>query len=146
MEQVITGFYDTYNPFMITSPFPSVDSDYTVDDIDIGYRVSYKEGTSSVVTRMTKTFAIIDTTVNATDFDSVIKPAFGTTEQGYVMSGYNGYYKPKTGAGTTLLDGTIDHQVVDGLRVPKKLHFDSSVDGVKNQTELVFADYIIKKR
>jgi hypothetical protein len=146
MEQVITGFYDTYSPFMITSPFPAVDGDYTVEDIDIGYRVTYKEGASSVLTRMTKTFAIIDTTVNAADFDSVIKPAFSTTEQGYVMSGYNGYYKPKTGPGTTLLDGTLEQQMVDGLRMMKKLHFDSSVDGVKNQTEVVFTDYIIKKK
>jgi len=147
MDQVITGFYDTYSPFMLTSPFPTVESEYTVEDIDIGYRVAYKENvTTSVVTRMTKTFAIIDTTVNAPDFDSVIKPVFTTTEQGYVMTGYNGYYKPKTGPGTTLLDGTMEQQMVDGLRMMKKLHFDSSVDGVKNQTEVVFADYIIKKK
>jgi len=147
MEQVITGFYDTYSPFVVTSPFPEVESEYTVEDIDIGYRVSYKEGTStSVVTRMTKTFAIIDSVVNAADFDSVIKPVFTTTEQGYVMTAYNGYYKPKTGPGTTLLDCTMEQQMVDGLRMMKKLHFDSSVDGAKNQTELTFADYVIKKK
>lgn len=147
MDQVLTGFYDTYSPFMVTSPFPAVEGEYTVEDIDIGYRVSYKENvTTSVVTRMTKTFAIIDTTVVTPEFDSVIKPTFTTTEQGYVMTGYNGYYKPKTGPGTVLLDGTMEQQMVDGLRMMKKLRFDSSVDGVKNQTEVVFADYIVKKK
>jgi hypothetical protein len=146
MEQVVGGFFATYRPFMILSPFPEVDSEYTLEDFENGYRLIYKEGTSSVITRLTKTFAIIDLPVNAVEFDSVIRPTFSTTADGYVMSGYEAYYKPKTGTGVTLLTGTIDHEVVDGFRLPKRLHFDSSVDGVANKTEILFTGYLVKKR
>jgi hypothetical protein len=148
MDQVITGFMDTYKPFMVGSPFPAVDSDYVLEDFNNGYRLTYKEGaTTQVITLMSKTFVIAETIVHATDFDSSIKPSFLTTADGYVLAGYDGDYKPtKTATGVVKLMGTLEHRTVEGLRLPYKLYFDSSVDGAPNSTELTFTDYTIKKR
>ena len=147
MNQFVEGFYQTYSPFMVESPFPPVESEYTVDTIDIGYRVSYmEEGKASIVTRMTKTFAIVETVITTPEFDSVIKPTFVTTEQGYVLSAYSGYYKRKTDKDATLVDAKIEHRLMEGFRLPSKLVFDSSIGSAPNKTEVVFSNYIVKRR
>ena len=147
IDQVISGFTDTYSPFMVTSPFPAIDSDYVLEDFDNGYRLTYKEGTSQIITMMTKTLVITETIVHATDFDSSIRPSFLTTADGYVLAGYDGDYKPtKTTTGVVKLSGTLEHRMVEGLRLPSRLYFDSSVDGAPNSTELTFTEYTIKKR
>lgn len=148
MDQVITGFMDTYKPLMIGSPFPEVASAYTVEDFNNGYRVSYKEdATTQVITLMTKAFIITETVVHAKDFDSTIKPTFLATADGYVLAGYDGDYVPTMAkTGVVKLIGTVEHSFVNGLRMPKKLHFDSTVDGVPNATELTFTDYTIQKK
>ena len=109
--------------------------------------LTYKEGTSQIITMMTKTLVITETIVHATDFDSSIRPSFLTTADGYVLAGYDGEYKPtKTTTGVVKLSGNLEHRMVEGLRLPSRLYFDSSVDGAPNSTELTFTDYTIKKR
>ena len=148
MDQVITGFMDTYKPFMVGSPFPEIQSDYLIEDFNNGYRLSYKEDANTqVITLMTKTFVITETVVHAADFDSTIKPTFLATADGYVLAGYDGDYVPsKTKTGAVKLIGALEHSFVNGLRMPKKLAFDSTVDGVPNATELTFTEYTIKKK
>ncbi len=148
MDQVITGFMDTYKPFMVSSPFPEIDSTYTLEDFNNGYRLSYKEdATTQVITLMTKAFIITETVVHAKDFDSTIKPTFLATADGYVLAGYDGEYIPTaTKTGVVKLIATMEHSFVNGLRLPKKLAFDSTVDGVPNATELTFTDYTIRKK
>jgi nicotinic acid phosphoribosyltransferase len=85
--------------------------------------------------------------VHAKDFDSTIKPTFLATGDGYVLAAYDGDYIPTmTKTGVVKLVGTMEHSFVNGLRLPKKLAFDSTVDGVPNATELAFTDYTIKKK
>jgi hypothetical protein len=132
---------------MMTSPFPAEDSEYTLEDSNNGYRLTYKEGQSQVITLMTRTFVITDTTVHGSDFDSTIRPTFMTTVDGYVLAAYDGDYLPtQSKTGVVKLSGSMEHSLVDGLRLVKKLAFDSRVDGVPNQTELTFTDYTIRKR
>src|SRR5262245_54208361 len=148
MDQVIEGFFQTYTPFMITSPFPSIDGDYRVDDIENGYVVAWKEDrdTTSITTRITRTFAITDMVINSTEFDALIKPTFSTSTDGYVLAAYNGFFKPKAGNGTVLIDCSIEHQLVDGFRLVRKLTFSSSVDGSPNKTEIAFSNYSVKRK
>ena len=148
MDDIIAGFYQTYTPFMITSPFPAIDSQYQVDDTENGYFVTWKEDrdTTSVSTRMTRTLAITDMVINSKDFDALIKPTFSTGSDGYVLSAYNGYYKPKAGGGTVLIDVAIEHQLVEGFRLVKKLAFSSAVDGAPSKTEIAFSNYSIKRK
>jgi hypothetical protein len=149
MDQMITGFYQTYTPYMMTSPFPSEDSVMTVDPTDVGYRVQWKESNSAtaVIVRLTRTFAMVDMTVNAKDFDAVIRPTFETTVDGYVLNAYKGSYESKTGPkNLTLVDARIEHTVVDGIRVPSLLFFAASVNGDATKTELKFTNHFITKR
>jgi hypothetical protein len=147
MDQAISGFMDTYQLFMVTSPFPAVNGDYVVEDAPYGYRLTYKDGNSDVVTRMSKSFAIIEMIVNAPDFDSSIRPSFTTTDGLFVLANYDGEYRPtKTKTGVVKLSAQIEHTVVDSLRLPRKVAIRSSIDEAPAQTNLTYSDYTIKKR
>jgi hypothetical protein len=147
MDQAISGFMDTYQMFMVTLPFPAVNGDYVVEDAPYGYRLTYKDGNSDIVTRMTKSFAITEMIVSAADFDSSIRPSFATTDGLLVLGSYDGEYRPtKTKTGVVKLSTQIEHTVVDGLRLPRKVAIKSSIDDAPNSTELTFTEYTIKKR
>ena len=76
-----------------------------------------------------------------------VQPTFLATGDGYVLAGYDGDYVPTaTKTGVVKLIGTMEHSFVNGLRLPKKLAFDSTVDGVPNATKLTFTDYTVKKK
>jgi hypothetical protein len=148
IDQVLTGFMDTYKPFMVGSPFPGVSADYVLEDADNGYRLSYKEdATTDIVTRMTKTFAIIETKIHTPEWDSTVRPTFMTTPEGYVLAGYDGDYVPANGAkGVVKLNGKIEHGEVEGLQLPVRLTFSSATDGTPMRAELTFTEYTVKKK
>jgi len=147
MDQAITGFMDTYKLFMVTSPFPETNSAYTLEDASYGYRLTYKDGNSDVTTRMTKDYEILEMIVNSPEFDSSVRPSYVKMNNQFVMNGYEGDYRPaKTKTGVVKLAATIDHTVVDGIRLPSRLHIKSSIDDMGSESELNFSDYIVKKK
>ncbi len=146
MDQAMGGFFATWSLFMLNSPFPEVDSDYRLEDLGGGYRLSYKEGTTEVVTSFNKGLAITEIHVAAPDFDSTIKPQFTKTAGAYVLSGYEGDYRPASGPGVAHLKVLIDYQEVSGLQVVRTLFLDSVLDGKGTKMEIAFNDYQVKSR
>ena len=146
MEQSMSGFFDSWSPFMLTSPFPEVASDYRLDEVDNQYRLSYKEGTAAVVTTMSKKDLVISAiSVESPEFKSVIKPQFTKSEQGLVLNGYQANYQGAGGGATVQLNVQIENQPVNGLQLPRKLNLSGSYQGSPFEMELVFSDYQLKK-
>ena len=145
MEQAVSGLFATWSVFMLTSPFPEVESDYKLEEAAGEYRLSYKEGETDITTLMTKDLAITEITVQTSAFSSSIKPTLIKTQHGFVLSGYEGNYEPKSGPGTTHMNAQFDYQDVNGLQLPHKVNLDAVYDGTPNQMELVFADYQVKQ-
>jgi len=144
MEQAVSGLFATWSVFMLTSPFPEVESDYKLEETAGEYRLSYKDGEADVTTRMTKELVITEITVQTSAFSSSIKPTLIKTQQGLVLSSYEGNYEPKSGPGTTHINAQFDYQDVNGLQLPHKVNLDAVYDGTPNQMELTFADYQVK--
>ena len=65
MDQAINGIFATWSLFMLNSPFPLPDSDYKLEDLGTQYRLSYKDGSSDVVTMMGKDLIITDIKVTS---------------------------------------------------------------------------------
>ena len=76
MEQLTTGFFDTWKVFMLNPPLPAADSTYDLQAAGALYRLSYKEGDADIKTTMSKDFAVTDLTVTGADFTSSIRPRF----------------------------------------------------------------------
>ncbi|HXZ27419.1 MAG TPA: hypothetical protein VEG08_05395 [Terriglobales bacterium] len=128
-EQAISGFFDTWSPFMLTSPFPAVDSEYQLDDQGGEWSLSYKEGTSDVVTTMGKDLVIHELRIISPEFRSSIRPQFLTSREGLLLAGYQADYQGKTPEDATALTVKIDYQEVNGLPLPRTLDVSGSQAG-----------------
>jgi hypothetical protein len=141
MDQAITGFFTTWSVFMLSPPFPPVDSKYELEDLGTQYRISYKDGESDVVTTMGKDMIITEVKVNSKDFTSSVRPQLTRTAKGFVLSGYTADYKPTSGPGAVKLDLKIQNQAFSGLQLPANLVLDSVLDGEPTHMELAFSDH-----
>lgn len=144
MDQAINGFFTTWSLFMLNSPFPAADSNYTLENLGTQYRLSYKDGGADVVTMMGKNLIITDIKVNSTEFASSVRPRFVHTAKGFVLTGYEADYKPASGPGVVKLSLKIDHQPVSGLQLPVALVLDSVMDGAPTHMELAFSEHEVK--
>lgn len=144
MDQAINGFFTTWEPFMLNSPFPSSNGNYTLEDLGTQYRLSYKDGSSDVITMMGKNLIITDIKVNSADFASSVRPQFVHTAKGFVLTGYEADYKPKSGPGVVKLTLKIEHEPVSGLQLPVNLVLDSVMDGTPTHMELAFSGHEVK--
>lgn len=139
MEQMVSGFFDTWSPFMITSPLPDPDGDYQLEEQGEQWTVSYKEGTADVVTTMGKNFAIRELKVSTPEFLSAIRPQFTRSNQGFLLAGYVADYRGKAPSETTHLEVRISYQVVNGLQLPQVLNLSGSYGGSPFQVEVAFS-------
>jgi hypothetical protein len=144
IDQAVSGFFATWSLFMLTSPFPEVDSLYQVDEQGSQYRLSYKDGSSDVVTLLGKDMAIQEVKVTSPQFTSVVRPHITKTATGFVLAGYDADYTPTNGPGVVHLDVKISHEVIQGLQLPVSLIADSTLDGTPTHMELAFSEYQVK--
>jgi hypothetical protein len=144
MDQAVSGFFETWSMFMLTSPFPETNSDYQVEDLGTEYRLSYKDGSADVVTIMNKDLMITELQVTSPEFFSSIRPQLSRRGGGFILDGYDADYRPTSGQGVVKLNVKLDYQDVNGLQLPRRLNMDSVYDGNPNQMELVFSDYQVK--
>lgn len=146
MDQALSGFFATWNLFMLTSPFPAVESEYQLQDAGGQFLITYNEDGASVSTTMAKDLRITAIKVVSSEFTSVVRPRFVSNDRGFVLTGYAGDYVPVKGPGKVTLDAEVEYQEVNGLQVPRKLRLASSLDGVPNLMELSFLQSEVKVR
>ena len=144
MDQAVSGFFATWSMFMLNTPFPSAGTEYQLEDLGRQYRLSYKEGSSDVVTLMSKDLIISEVKVTSPEFISSVRPQFIRTAKGLVLSGYAADYQPTSGPGVVKLDVKLEHQPVSGLQLPVNLIADSVLDGAPTHIELAFSDRQVK--
>lgn len=139
MEQMITGFFDTWSPFMITSPFPDADSAYELADRSDGWILSYKDGASNVETTMGKDLLIRELKVNAPQFSSSLRPQFARSPQGFMLSGYDADYRGQSLGDNTRAQVGIAYQMVNGFQLPQKLNVSGTYRETSFKVEVVFS-------
>ena len=145
MDQAVSGFFETWSMFMLTSPFPETNSEYQLEDLGAEYRLSYKDGSSDVVTMMNKDLMITEVKVTSPEFFSSIRPQLSRRVGGFILDGYDADYRPTSGPGVVKLNVKLDYQDVNGLQLPRRLNMDSVYDGTPNQMELVFSYYKVQR-
>jgi len=140
MEQMVSGFFDTWYPFMIISPFPNDGSDYDLAEQGDLWSLSYKDGPSAhVVTTMTKGLLIRELKVNTPQFSSSIRPQFTESAKGMLLTGYQADYFGQSPSETTHLKVDIAYQTVNGFQLPQKLNLGGSYGGSPFQVEVTFS-------
>lgn len=147
MEQMTSGFFDTWKLFMISPPFPAVESEYQLDNSGTQYRLSYTEGSNTrVVTTMDPDFSINQLKVTTPEFNSAIWPKFTRTAKGFMFTSYEATYFGSKPGETTQLKVAIGYQEVSGLQLVRSLDLQGSYGGSPFSVQLTFSDCTVKKR
>jgi hypothetical protein len=146
MEQMTSGFFDTWKLFMISPPFPNVESEYQLENLGPQYRLSYKEDNADVVTTMDTDFSINQLKVTTPEFNSAIWPKFTRTPKGLLFTSYEATYFSNKPGETTQLKVAIGYQEVSGLELVQKLDLRGSYGGSPLSVQLSFSDCTVKKQ
>jgi len=146
MEEMLTGFFQTWNTFMLTSPFPAPEDTYQLQDLGSAYRLSYKDGDADVLTNMSKDFVIGDLKVTTREFTSSIRPQYAKNPKGLILTGYDADYQSSKPEERTVLKVAVGYQPVVGFQLPRTLKLSGSYGGDAFGIEVAFADCSATKR
>ena len=128
MEQTVSGFFETWTPFVLTPPIPGAAAEMTKTH---GlWLVDYKEtGGTQIGLVMREDYTIESTRILTATFASVIQPQFIKTPKGMLLTAVQGSFRKLSGdAPSVSLQLRIEHQGVSGFMLPKRLHV-MSYDG-----------------
>lgn len=145
MEQTLTGFFQTWAPFMVNTPFPPAGTSARVEDIGSHYLVDWEEtGDVKVHLKMDRTFTITEMNVKIPAFDSTIRPTFERQPGGLVLTGYDAEYQST--ASSMRLKTQIRNTAIQELPLPVGL--DLSVwmgEGARQQILMTFSEMKLEK-
>jgi len=140
VEQILTGFLQTWSVFVISPPLPSIDSEYELQDLGEKFRLSYREGQADIVTSMSHDFAIDELKATTPEFEGSVRPKLSRNKEGFLLGGWEATYKAASGAPQQLAV-KIEYGNVEGFRLPTTVEVVTSLD-----IHLTFADYQVKRR
>jgi hypothetical protein len=147
MEQMTSGFFDTWTMFVLSPPFPGLASEYRLEAVGPQYRLSYREQPAAdVVTTMDRDFAISDLSVTTPEFFSTIQPSFTKTRKGLLLSGYEAHYQSKKAEETTNLKVRIGYQEVERVQMLSTLDLSGTYGGASFAVQLTFSDCQVTKK
>lgn len=146
MEQMTTGFFQTWSVFVVNPPLPEPDTEIELEKAAAEYRIRYNEGATKVGVNMGKDYAVSSVKATTADFDSVIRPHFAKSGKGFLMSSYEAQYEGTGGKDKTELQVALDYQDVSGMKLPQKLNLKGSYNGTPFQVEVAFSDCTASKQ
>ncbi len=121
MEQTVSGFFETWTPFVLTTPIPGANAEVT--QTHGLWIVDYKEGATQIGLVMREDYTIESTRILTATFASVIHPQFTRSPKGVLLTAVQGSFrKLASGAAPVSLQLQIEYQDVSGFQLPKRLH------------------------
>jgi hypothetical protein len=147
MEQLVSGFFQTWSTFVIYPALPLSGMNYKLQDVGTEYHLSYKDGPdASVATTLAKNFLITNMLVSTNEFVSTIRPQFRAVDKGFLLSGYDASYIGTSGENKTELDVAIDYQQVNDLQFPQKVALKGSYQNSPFDIGITFANCRANRR
>lgn len=138
MEQMTTGFFQTWCAFMVTPPLPSATTPFHLDQMGAWYTLTYQDGAAKVETTLGKDFAVSAMKVVTKDFNSTITPTFSRGPKGFVLVGYQATYRTTTASEATDLKVLIQNQDADGFTLPSKMDLRGTYGSIPFHVEVSF--------
>jgi hypothetical protein len=121
MEQTLVGFFDTWSPFVMTSPLPPPTATVTLLEQQGQWSFSYKEGTTDISAVLGEDYAIQAMRIGTPQMASLIQPVFTKSPRGFLLSALQGQYRQLPSGPVALLQMRIDYQAVAGFQLPKTI-------------------------
>jgi len=118
-EQIVTGFFQTWSGFVVTSLFPPPGSDYALDEADNKYRLSEKDASDSVLIVMNHDLLIELLQVETPKVNGTVtmSPHFKSSPDGLMLVGYSADID--SAGQKQHIDLKNDYQQVGGFQIPR---------------------------
>lgn len=124
IEQMWTGFFQSWNGLYGADVITMVDSTTTVDRTENGYHAFSREGGKLAEETFGGDFTLLSLHVSTPEADTVLTPKFQNTPQGRLVKGWSSTVKqPPTAPGMTL-NMTVQYATVNGFQIPSEVLMD----------------------
>ena len=136
VQRLVTGFFNTWRIFVLHSPFP--ETDIQVENPGSQYKLSHTTQAGKVTIAMNNDLVITEWSVVGSTVKRTVKPQWQKTDEGLLLTGYNGTFEPLGDGIKTILDFKIEYQDVSGMKVPYKVRLGGTHGSEPVEAELVF--------
>jgi len=143
-EQTLTGFFDAWGPFVMTSPIPPPTAEVT--EAHGLWIVDYKEGQTAVSLVMRNDYTIDTTRIVSSTHSSVIQPQFVKSPKGLLLTAMQGQFRQLPAGPTVSLQLRVEYQDVTGFLLPKHLYVSSHNGRAVSQMDLTFGTCQAQRR
>lgn len=137
VQRLVTGFFNTWRIFVVTSPFPETEN-LKVEKSRRQYRLSYITQSGEITITTTGDLLIKEWNLSGPTVKRTVKPQFQKTADGYLLTGYQGVFEPVGEGIKTTLDFHIEYQDFNGMKIPQKVRFNGMHGSEPVEAELVF--------
>jgi hypothetical protein len=145
MEQLLTGFFQTWSGFMFNSILPDPDSKYHLEDLGGKYDLTFGDDATSFAIALNHDLAIEELKETSPQLDATLHPQWSPSSKGLVLTGNQAKYQAaKSDSGE--LTVKVEYQEVEGLSLPSIVVATIPFAADHVSIQLVFRDYQIKKR
>jgi len=147
MDQMLTGFFQTWHPFMLQTPFSSPGKALNFEELGGKIRVRWvEEETTKVDILMDRTYAVTEMKVSSPTFDSVIYPVFDQQSGRLVLTSYEADYMDKSGGPKIHVKVLIKNHPIQGLLLPSDLDLTARVGESTTHVLVAFAEATLEKQ
>ncbi len=141
MEQMVTGFFQTWAVFMVSPPLPDPGTAVQIERVGAWQVVRYREGDDTrIEVTLGQDFAASEVRVLAKTFTSTIHPSFVKSPKGLVLTGYEATYRSGQAGESTNLAVTLQNQQLNGCTLPGRLDLRGEYGNALFHVVVTFAD------
>lgn len=144
-EQIITGFFQTWQGFLLNSPFPEAQDAYQLTDVGDHYQVTYRQDSTDIQIVMDHHFVIQEVDIKMPQVSVALRPQFSLEGTQLVLSGYE--FENVLPSGEKQQGSVaIQNQKIEGLVLPARVAIKMMIGNDIAQPAFDFANYAVKKR
>lgn len=138
VQRLVTGFFNTWRIFVVTSPFPETENQIKIENSGKQYRASYTTQSGEVTITMTDDLSLKEWSLSTSTLKRTVKPQFQKTADGLLLTDYKQIFEPVGDGIRTTLDFHIQYQDLNGMKVPQKVRLSGMHGSEPVEAELTF--------
>jgi hypothetical protein len=139
LEEALSGFFDTWSPFVVASPIPPETAELV--EAHDRWSAEYKDARIQLWLSMRKNYTIDVMRIAGSGFESTIQPQFTPTAKGMILTAVQGEYRPLPSGARSSVQLRIDYHDVGAFSLPRRVISSSARDGrTQTQMDLVFSN------
>ncbi len=145
LEQMISGFFKSWAPLMVNSPFHGETEQYQMQEWDNGYRFTADSEKSHAIISMNRDLVIDSIEAKTPAFEGTVHPRFVSREGRLILDGYEA--EVGTGPGPhQRLSVRVQYQRIKDLLIPQKLSLSVALPQGQTNWPMTFEECSVEKK